>query len=77
MASAPAGAELRQAAALIEVMGEDFMDGRRENARESAASKSSLPIRPVRLERLGKHHKLGSSPWPSAWQPLARRTSDA
>jgi phage terminase small subunit len=47
-----------QAAALGEVMVEDFLDGRGEDAREVRRVKFKLADKIEALELLGKHHKL-------------------
>jgi len=47
-----------QAAALIEVTVEDFLDGRGEDAREVRRVKFKLAAKIAALELLGKHHKL-------------------
>jgi phage terminase small subunit len=47
-----------QAAGLIEVTVEDFLDGRGENAREVRRVRFKLASKIAALELLGKHHKL-------------------
>ena len=51
-----------QAAALVEVTGEDFVDGRGENACELRRIRIKLANRINALELLGKHYKLYVNP---------------
>ena len=47
-----------QAAALVEVTTEDYLDGRGEDAREVKRIKFKLAPKTAALDLLGKHHKL-------------------
>ena len=69
-----------QAAALIEVTVEDFLDGRGEDAREVRRVHFKLANKIDALELLGKHHRLtwngtcmtSATASPSAWRPRWR-----